>query len=242
MGNHIFIIVGSFSAPSKAIVIVGLPGYVWCAMAGLHHYGGCKWPDAKRLSMERSERYVSTPTRASTGCPKGGDKYEKTYSRWVIFTRPEGFNYEKYTHTEHERRAVLNHPKLDGSSPGLSNCFFRLTTKKTSKLPIVTNSFLETDAENVNVACLENICELGIYKYRLLWLPANERLLYYKRHSETPSELIYWGRVTHICVGNVTIIGSDKDLPPGRRQAIIWSNAGLLLIELIGTNLREILI
>ena len=34
-------------------------------------------------------------------------------------------------------------------------------------------------------------------------------------------ELSHWGRVTHICVGNLTIIGSDNGLSPGRRQAII---------------------
>ena len=33
------------------------------------------------------------------------------------------------------------------------------------------------------------------------------------------------GRVTHICVGNLTITGSDNGLSPGRRQAIIWTNA-----------------
>ena len=32
------------------------------------------------------------------------------------------------------------------------------------------------------------------------------------------------------CVGNVTVIGSDNGLSPGRRQAIIWTNAGILLI------------
>ena len=36
--------------------------------------------------------------------------------------------------------------------------------------------------------------------------------------------LTHWGRVTHICVGNLTIIGSDNGLSPGRRQAIIWTN------------------
>ena len=54
--------------------------------------------------------------------------------------------------------------------------------------------------------------------------------------------LTYWGRVTHICVGNLTIIGSDNGLSPGRRQAIIWTNAGILLIEPLGTNFSEILI
>ena len=46
--------------------------------------------------------------------------------------------------------------------------------------------------------------------------------------------------MTHICVGNLTIIGSDNGLSPGRRQAIIWTNAGILLIG--GTNVSEILI
>ena len=40
-----------------------------------------------------------------------------------------------------------------------------------------------------------------------------------------------WGRVTHICVSRLTITGSDDGLSPGRRQAIIWTNAGILLID-----------
>ena len=51
-----------------------------------------------------------------------------------------------------------------------------------------------------------------------------------------------WGRVTHICVGNLTIIGSDNGLSPGRRQAITWTNVGILLIGPIGTNFSEMLI
>ena len=43
--------------------------------------------------------------------------------------------------------------------------------------------------------------------------------------------LTHWGRVTHICVSNLAIIGSDNGLSPGRRQAIIWPNAGILLIR-----------
>ena len=48
--------------------------------------------------------------------------------------------------------------------------------------------------------------------------------------------------MTHICVGNLTTIGSDNGLSPGRRQAIIWTNAGILLIGPLGTNFSEILI
>ena len=43
-------------------------------------------------------------------------------------------------------------------------------------------------------------------------------------------------------VSNLTIIGSDNGLSPGRRQAIIWINAGILLIGPLGTNFNEILI
>ena len=46
--------------------------------------------------------------------------------------------------------------------------------------------------------------------------------------------------MTHICVGKLTIIGSDNGLSPERRQAIIWTNAGLLLIGPRGTNFSEI--
>ena len=50
-----------------------------------------------------------------------------------------------------------------------------------------------------------------------------------------------WGRVTHICIGKLTVIGSDNGLSPGRRQAIIWTNAGIL-IRPLGTNVSEMLI
>ena len=54
--------------------------------------------------------------------------------------------------------------------------------------------------------------------------------------------LTHWGQVTHICVGNLTIIGLDNGLSPGRRQAIIWTNAGILWIGPWRTNFTEILI
>ena len=56
------------------------------------------------------------------------------------------------------------------------------------------------------------------------------------------STLIDWGRVTHICVGNLAIIGSDNCLSPGRRHAIIWTDAGILLIGPSETDFNEILI
>ena len=57
----------------------------------------------------------------------------------------------------------------------------------------------------------------------------------------TTQDLTHWGRVTHICFSKLTIIGSDNGLSPGRRQAIIWTNAVILLIRTLGTNFSEIL-
>ena len=56
------------------------------------------------------------------------------------------------------------------------------------------------------------------------------------------TSLTHWGRETHICVGKLTSIASDNGSSPSRRQAIIWINAGILLIRPLGTNFSEILI
>ena len=45
-----------------------------------------------------------------------------------------------------------------------------------------------------------------------------------------------------ICISTLRTIGSDNGLSPGRRQAIIWTNAGILLIGPLWTNFSEILI
>ena len=60
--------------------------------------------------------------------------------------------------------------------------------------------------------------------------------------SDAAKLLTHWGRVTHICVSKLTIFSSNNGLSPGRHQAIIWTNAGILLIGPLGTNFSEILI
>ena len=45
----------------------------------------------------------------------------------------------------------------------------------------------------------------------------------------------------YLCIGNLTTIGSGNGLLPGGLQAIIWTNAGILLTESLGTNFSEIL-
>ena len=54
--------------------------------------------------------------------------------------------------------------------------------------------------------------------------------------------LTHWGRVMHIPVSKLTIISSECGLSPDRRQAIIWTNAGILLSGPLGRNFSEILI
>ena len=51
--------------------------------------------------------------------------------------------------------------------------------------------------------------------------------------------LTHWGLVTHICVRKLTVIASDNGLSPERRQAIIWTNAGIMLIGPLGTNFSD---
>ena len=60
--------------------------------------------------------------------------------------------------------------------------------------------------------------------------------------SSNVNALTHWGRVTHISDSKLTIIGSDNGLSPDRRQAIIWTNVGILLIGPLGTNFSEMLI
>ena len=43
--------------------------------------------------------------------------------------------------------------------------------------------------------------------------------------------ILHWGRVTHMCVNDLTIICSDNGLSPDRCQVIIRTNAGILLIR-----------
>ena len=54
--------------------------------------------------------------------------------------------------------------------------------------------------------------------------------------------LTHWGWVTQICFSKLAIIGSDNGSSPGRHQAIIWTNAGILLIGPLGTKVTEIFI
>ena len=91
-----------------------------------------------------------------------------------------------------------------------------------------------------------------IFKVKVRWKDFIFRQMHYQiqcmcmpfvfiNHLYLPT-LTHWGQVTHICVSKLTIIGSDNGLTPGRRQAIIWTSAVILLIRNLGTNFSEIVI
>ena len=56
------------------------------------------------------------------------------------------------------------------------------------------------------------------------------------------SELTHWDRVMHLGISKLTVIGSNNGLLPGRRQAIIWTNVGILSIGPLGKNFSENLV
>ena len=79
------------------------------------------------------------------------------------------------------------------------------------------------------ICCIEGLsCGRDIIEFHHhgTWKWTHRGLAPYNKYG-----LTHWGRVTHICVSKLTIIGSDNGLSPGRRQAIIWTYAGILLIK-----------
>ena len=72
------------------------------------------------------------------------------------------------------------------------------------------------------------------------WMSRYVSVCFMCKHAHVA--LTHWGRVTHICVGKLTIIGSDNGLSPAWRQAIIRTNAGLLSIGPLLTYFSENLI
>ena len=88
----------------------------------------------------------------------------------------------------------------------------------------------------------QNVILQTIFSDAYLWMKSFVFWLKFHRSLFLRVQLTHWGRMIHICVSKTTIIGSDNGLSPDRRQAIIWTNAGILSIGPLGTNFNEILI
>ena len=83
---------------------------------------------------------------------------------------------------------------------------------------------------------------LQLFKHCFWKITCSPGAPFTKKLGKLLLSLTHWGWVTHICIGKLTIIGSDNGLLPGQRQAIIWTNDGILLNGLPGTNFKDILI
>ena len=112
-----------------------------------------------------------------------------------------------------EYDGISNHQRLDY----LLNRLFRCRSKKTSKLRVTGicegNSPVTGEFPTQRASNVENIS---------IWW-------HHHVNSLRPS-------------GKLIIIGSNNGLSPGRRQAIIWTNIGILSIGPLATNFNEILI
>ena len=86
----------------------------------------------------------------------------------------------------------------------------------------------------VALARPQSQCVIGHVMKKVISLMRSFKCRYIK--SYIYKSLTHWGRLTHICVSNLAIIGSDNGLSSDRHQAIILTNAGILLIGPLETN------
>ena len=110
------------------------------------------------------------------------------------------------------------------------------------ELQALDNGLCFVIKQNIHTCNSSDSCDFS----KINWYNTNIGLIVGQRKNKINSliddgyNLNHWGRVTYIWVAKLTIIGSDNGLSPGQHQAIIWNNAGLLLIEPLGTNFSEI--
>ena len=107
----------------------------------------------------------------------------------------------------------------------LLNRLFRRKSKKTSKL-------------RVTGLCAGNSPGTGEFPAQMASYAENVSI-WWRHHVET---LQFPSCIALLYHWLLTIIASENGLSPGRRQAIIWYNDGILLIWPLGTNFSEILI
>ena len=162
--------------------------------------------------------------------------------------------------TSHDRHGVSDHRQLDC----LYNSLFRLTPRKTPKLVLLflRNPPVALSQTQVyyDVLMWQNLlkpvtCIVGPFSTKrnmqlcqfyhpgiLSEMLSKKRRLIWIDISNCHSMLFNSLGPVDAYMRKLTIIDSDNGLSPGRRQAVIWTNAGILLIGHLGTNFSEILI
>ena len=90
--------------------------------------------------------------------------------------------------------------------------------------------------------CVKSANRWWLVAHKTMSITSDERRGIFVLYITDHLALTHWGKVMHLCVGKLTIIGSDNGLSPGWRQAIIRTNVGILSIGPLETNFSEILI
>ena len=151
-------------------------------------------------------------------------------------------------------RAFGMNPKVGGSSsPQVETFFVSKTSTLSQEHPFVCRKWFffprTVSISNINfqIQMKKILKNLYCFPYRIEAYNKQVRFKIQYMHIEKTGWvslstilLTQWGRVKHICVGKLTIIGSDNGLTPGCYQAINWTNAGKLSIGAPGTNFSEI--
>ena len=96
--------------------------------------------------------------------------------------------------------------------------------------------YTSLDRVEISDTCIDNFFNKNISSFTRLFI--HMWVLY----TMQAILLTHWGRVTHISINKLTIIGSDNGLSPDQRQAFIWTNAWILLIGNSGTSFSGIVI
>ena len=123
------------------------------------------------------------------------------------------------------------------------------TTLRTQQDMVHTTIWWPNPSQNdVYIVCINCSDRCICHLWRLTFISISQtrgnvqwRSFIYQIDMDTQGlVLIHWGRVTHICLGDLTSIASDNGLAPGRRQTITLTNAGILLFGSLETNFSVI--
>ena len=123
------------------------------------------------------------------------------------------------------------------------------TTIRTQQHIVHTTVWWPNPCQNdVYIVCINCSDRCICHLWRLTFISISQtrgkvqwRSFIYQIDMDTQSlVLMHWGRVTHICLVDLTSIASDNGLSPGRRQTIILTNAGILLFGSLERNFSAI--
>ena len=148
--------------------------------------------------------------------------FEKIYSKWHVVSAANSLLLSD---------AIWRH-RSGKTLTQIMTCCLTAPNHYLNQCWLVMSEALGLHTGAISQETMISIFVMSFKMYKLLLQP----------HFQGASQLTHWGRVKHICVSKLTTISSYNGLSPGRRQAIIWTNDGILLIWQLETKFNEILV